>query len=250
MKFASQMCCFVHKRERIFKGPANAMDSVPMLFIESVCALLSRESLKDFKGCRSAVWKVGAKEMSRKAKKVFINVEVLNGSNPPAYRHDKKMSPPGDLQRNRYAQISMLIGPGNQGTKESTNIDGLKPLFAYVNTRYVKELIMSSVHLSDSLFREFFPLSVNSIRICNCTFGADSAFPKWLRRTLRMNSLQELRITSTTVEGRKEDVEEDLIDLSLMHGKRLKIRERFRGRYKRHGFHPDALRRERLCFAF
>uniref|UniRef100_A0A1I7YYM3 F-box domain-containing protein n=1 Tax=Steinernema glaseri TaxID=37863 RepID=A0A1I7YYM3_9BILA len=218
------------------------MDSVPKLFIESVCALVSNESLEAFKGCRSAVWRKKAKEIWRKTRKMLIDVNVLEESNPPAYRYViAGRCSLDDLRRERYTRIIMYIGSEDQDTKKSTNIDGLKPLFAYVSTRHVEELNMSSVHRFDSLFQNFFPLSVNSIIIWRCTFGANSAFPQWLRRTLRMNSLQELNIIEwlrrtlrsnplqelnikrTTVEGRKEDVEEDLIHQSLMHGKHLKI---------------------------
>uniref|UniRef100_A0A1I7ZJC4 F-box domain-containing protein n=1 Tax=Steinernema glaseri TaxID=37863 RepID=A0A1I7ZJC4_9BILA len=91
------------------------MDSVPMLFIESVCASLSRNSLENLKGCRSAVWKVGAVEKSEGS----VNQRGLS------YWEQSSCA------SERYAWISMLSAPGARNT-EVTTIDGLKPLFAYI----------------------------------------------------------------------------------------------------------------------
>uniref|UniRef100_A0A1I7ZF97 FBA_2 domain-containing protein n=1 Tax=Steinernema glaseri TaxID=37863 RepID=A0A1I7ZF97_9BILA len=120
-----------------------------------------------------------------------------------------------DLRRIRYARVSIDIVRCNQGTKPCN----MNALFTHVSARHVERLEMQSVHRVDSLFQNFFPLSVNTIIIRDCIFAADSAFPEWFRRTLRANSLQELRVQRITVEGRSEDVDEDIIHLSLMHGK-------------------------------
>uniref|UniRef100_A0A1I8A889 FBA_2 domain-containing protein n=1 Tax=Steinernema glaseri TaxID=37863 RepID=A0A1I8A889_9BILA len=212
-----------HSRVSGFDRTITAMDSVPNIFIESVCASLSRESLEDLEGCRSALWNMGAKDMSRKAKEVRIDVSVCPESLVRSYTTYTDGFPTSldDLRRTKYARISMHVVPWN--TRPAVN-DRLNSLFAYVSTRHVEELSMMSVDHIDSLFQNFLPLSViSTIKIWSCTFEADSAFPEWLRRTLRSNSLQDICIIGTTIEGRSEDVEEDLIHQSLIHGKRLKI---------------------------
>uniref|UniRef100_A0A1I7YU57 F-box domain-containing protein n=1 Tax=Steinernema glaseri TaxID=37863 RepID=A0A1I7YU57_9BILA len=219
---------------KAFKNVANAMDSVPLLFVESVSASLAKESLANLKGSRSAVWQVGAEwiwkveQMSKKSTKTFIEVCIPDGA-PPGYTIHNRLSSTtspeqltiDDFCKKRYSLTSMDISPCYRGTEAS--IEGIDSLLACVNARYLEKLSMRSLHRVDSLFQNFFPLSVNTVSITDCTFGANSAFPEWLRRTLRSDHLQELTILYTTVEGRREDVEQDLLRQLFLCRKSLKI---------------------------
>uniref|UniRef100_A0A1I7YTP7 FBD domain-containing protein n=1 Tax=Steinernema glaseri TaxID=37863 RepID=A0A1I7YTP7_9BILA len=209
------------------------MDAVPMLFIESICALLSKDSIRRLKGCRSAVWQKGAEHMLAVMKGIHITVRVPSRSEPPLYRYNiwesKSVTPfrelrsLNDLRKIRYARVSIGISSRNLAAEESANVDGIKLLFTSASARNVESLCMYGVYRFPSLFLNFFPCSVNTIKIWKCTFGADSTFAQWLRRTLRLHSLQELTAEWITVEGRKEDVEEDLLHQLLMYGKGLNI---------------------------
>uniref|UniRef100_A0A1I7YEZ9 FBA_2 domain-containing protein n=1 Tax=Steinernema glaseri TaxID=37863 RepID=A0A1I7YEZ9_9BILA len=200
------------------------MDSVPILFIESVSASLSRESLENLKGCRSAVWQVGAERIWTVMKEMQIEVSVPLQNHPSLYSYAIQQHSLDDLRRTKYARIDMALSPWPQDPGEASSVEGLKSLFTYANALNVESLDMYGVHRFDSLFQNFFPQSVNIIKIENCTFGADSAFPEWLRKTLRSNPLQKLLVKWTTVEGKREDLEEDLFHQSFMHRKHLEIR--------------------------
>uniref|UniRef100_A0A1I7YU82 FBA_2 domain-containing protein n=1 Tax=Steinernema glaseri TaxID=37863 RepID=A0A1I7YU82_9BILA len=205
------------------------MDSVPLLFVESVSASLSKDSTYRLKDCRSAVWKVGAEHIWTVMKDIDIQVLVprmdplygcLISERIPSTMIAKQRSI-DDLRRIRFAWVYVNILPRLGGPEAS--IKSLNALFSHVSSIHVERLRMQCVRRIDSRFQNFFPNSVNRISTTCCTFGADSVFPEWLRRILRSNSLHELSITSTNVEGRIEDVEEDLIHQSFMHGKPLEI---------------------------
>uniref|UniRef100_A0A1I7YU16 FBA_2 domain-containing protein n=1 Tax=Steinernema glaseri TaxID=37863 RepID=A0A1I7YU16_9BILA len=200
------------------------MEYVPTLFLERVSALLTKESLGNLKGCRSAAWQKVAKQMWTVMKKVRIEVQVPREDNPTYVIYNcatsflRRLSVE-DLRKSKHAFINMDISQRHYGPEEECSGE----LFIIANALHVEKLKMEYVHRFDTLFQNFFPLSVHIIKITDCIFAENSTFPEWLRRTLRSNSLQELTVEWITVEGRPEDVEEDVLHQSLMCGKSLNI---------------------------
>uniref|UniRef100_A0A1I7ZWQ4 FBA_2 domain-containing protein n=1 Tax=Steinernema glaseri TaxID=37863 RepID=A0A1I7ZWQ4_9BILA len=218
-------------KERAFHTAVLAMDSVPKLFIENVNGSLSKQALEALKCCHSLVWQKEAEHMWRMSREIGIHVVVPLDGDQPLHRYTIHDCAPStfllqrlsldDLRRTRYARISMEIFPWSLDDGEESNNKCLNSVFA--NAKHVEKLRMGCADRFDSLFQNFFPLSVSTIEITTCTFAKNSVFPEWLQKTLRSNSLQELSIRWTTVEGRTIDVEEDIFHQSLAYRRNLKI---------------------------
>uniref|UniRef100_A0A1I7YFJ3 FBA_2 domain-containing protein n=1 Tax=Steinernema glaseri TaxID=37863 RepID=A0A1I7YFJ3_9BILA len=116
------------------------MDSVPILFIESVSASLSRESLENLKGCRSAVWQVGAERIWTVMKEMQIEVSVPLQNHPSLYSYAIQQHSLDDLRRTKYARIDMALSPWPQDPGEASSVEGLKSLFTYANALNVESL--------------------------------------------------------------------------------------------------------------